>query len=97
MLAPEHETLSGGQSDNDRCRLMSDGIPKSLRDRVAAEAGFRCGYCLTDRRVSSTQMHIEHLILHVLKAAARSLQPLAFVRLVQQSISTRFLVGRRPK
>jgi hypothetical protein len=41
---------------------MGDGTPKSLRDRVAVEAGFRCGYCLTDQRVSGAQMQIEHLI-----------------------------------
>lgn len=41
---------------------MGDAIAKSLRDRVAAEAGYRCGYCLTDQRVSGAQMHIEHLI-----------------------------------
>lgn len=41
---------------------MSGAIPKIVRDRVAAEAGYRCGYCLTDQRVSGAQMHIEHLI-----------------------------------
>jgi hypothetical protein len=41
---------------------MGDTVPKSLRDLVAAEAGYRCGYCLTDQRVSGTQMHIEHLV-----------------------------------
>jgi 5-methylcytosine-specific restriction endonuclease McrA len=41
---------------------MSDAIPRHLKDRVAAEAGFRCGYRLTDQRVSGAQMHSEHLI-----------------------------------
>jgi hypothetical protein len=41
---------------------MRDAIPKALRERIAAEAGNRCGYCLTGQRVSGAQMHIEHLI-----------------------------------
>jgi len=40
---------------------MGDTVPQSLRELVAAEAGYRCGYCLTDQRVSGAQMHIEHL------------------------------------
>jgi hypothetical protein len=27
---------------------MPDAISKALRERIAAEAGYRCGYCLTD-------------------------------------------------
>jgi hypothetical protein len=41
---------------------MSDDVAKSLKDLVAAEANHRCGYCLTDQRLSGAQMHIEHLI-----------------------------------
>ena len=41
---------------------MPEGVPKALREHIAAEAGYRCGYCLTDQRVSGAQMHIEHLI-----------------------------------
>ncbi len=41
---------------------MAETIPKSLRDRVAKKARHRCGYCLTDQRVSGAQMHIEHII-----------------------------------
>jgi hypothetical protein len=41
---------------------MPDGVPKALRNQIAAEARERCGYCLTDQRVSGAQMHIEHLI-----------------------------------
>ncbi len=44
---------------------MSDAIPRYQRERVTAEADFRCGYCLTDQRVSGAQMHIEHLIPRV--------------------------------
>jgi hypothetical protein len=41
---------------------MPDAIPRALRERIAAEAGYRCGYCLTDQRISGAQMHIEHLV-----------------------------------
>lgn len=40
---------------------MAD-IPRSLRRRVAADAGYRCGYCLTSQRISGAQMHIEHIV-----------------------------------
>jgi 5-methylcytosine-specific restriction endonuclease McrA len=40
---------------------MVDTIPRTLRDRIAKTALYRCGYCLTDQRVSGAQMHIEHL------------------------------------
>lgn len=41
---------------------MPDAISRALKERITAEAGYRCGYCLTDQRVSGAQMHIEHLI-----------------------------------
>ena len=41
---------------------MPDSVPKALREQIAADAGHRCGYCLTDQRVSGAQMHIEHLV-----------------------------------
>ncbi len=41
---------------------MAEGIPKSLEERVAAEARHRCGYCLTHQQVSGAQMHLEHII-----------------------------------
>jgi hypothetical protein len=37
-------------------------VPKDLRDRVAAQARYRCGYCLTAEAVVGTPMEIEHLI-----------------------------------
>jgi hypothetical protein len=37
-------------------------IPLTLRDRVAEQAHYRCGYCLTDQRISGAQMHIEHIV-----------------------------------
>ncbi len=41
---------------------MTDAVPKELRARIAAEAQHRCGYCLTDQRLSGAQMHIEHIL-----------------------------------
>lgn len=40
---------------------MSEVVSKALRAQIADEAGHRCGYCLTDQRVSGAQMHLEHL------------------------------------
>src|SRR5512145_238539 len=37
-------------------------IPKALRDRVAQQAGYRCGYCLTQESVVGTPMELDHLI-----------------------------------
>lgn len=37
-------------------------IPKRLREKVAAEAGRRCGYCLTPQLFTATPMHVEHII-----------------------------------
>ena len=39
-----------------------DHISSALRHKVATAAGHRCGYCLTDQRISGAQMHIEHII-----------------------------------
>lgn len=41
---------------------MAETISKSRRDRIAAEAHHRCGYCLTGQRISGAQMHVEHII-----------------------------------
>jgi hypothetical protein len=37
-------------------------IPKALRERVATQARFRCGYCLTSEAVVGTPMEIDHII-----------------------------------
>lgn len=37
-------------------------VPKALRERVAAQAGYRCGYCLTPTRITGMAMEIEHII-----------------------------------
>lgn len=37
-------------------------IPELLRKKVAEEAGYRCGYCLTSQEFTAMPMHIEHII-----------------------------------
>ncbi len=37
-------------------------IPTDLRARVAVQAGYRCGYCLTAEAIVGTPMEIDHLI-----------------------------------
>jgi len=36
-------------------------IPRALRARVAAQARFRCGYCLTAQAISGVLMELEHI------------------------------------
>lgn len=37
-------------------------IPKALRERVAAQAEYRCGYCQTQEEVVGMALEIDHLI-----------------------------------
>jgi len=37
-------------------------IPAALRERVARQSHYRCGYCLTAEHVVGTAMEIDHLI-----------------------------------
>ena len=37
-------------------------VAKALREQVAREARYRCGYCLTSARVTGTRMEIDHII-----------------------------------
>lgn len=37
-------------------------VPKALRERVAATAGYRCGYCLSAEAIVGASMEIDHLI-----------------------------------
>jgi len=37
-------------------------IPKALRDRVAAQARHRCGYCLTAETIVGTPMEVDHIL-----------------------------------
>ena len=41
---------------------MTQRIPGALRQRVAAAAHHRCGYCLTSERVGGPLLEIDHLI-----------------------------------
>lgn len=41
---------------------MSDTyVPHALRERVSAQAQYRCGYCLTSEAIVGAPMEIEHL------------------------------------
>ena len=42
--------------------MSRDYIPKALRKRVAAQAGHRCGYCLTSTFLVGTTFEIDHII-----------------------------------
>lgn len=42
--------------------MTSTYIPKELRARVAAQAQYRCGYCLTAARIIGTALEIEHIL-----------------------------------
>jgi 5-methylcytosine-specific restriction endonuclease McrA len=42
--------------------MSTTSIPKELRQRVAAQANYRCGYCLTSEAIVGTPMEIDHLI-----------------------------------
>ncbi len=37
-------------------------IPKAVREQVAAEAQYRCGYCLTAEAIVGTPMEFDHII-----------------------------------
>lgn len=37
-------------------------VPKELRQKVAQQANFRCGYCLTAESIVGYAMDVEHLI-----------------------------------
>ncbi len=41
--------------------MSSVYIPKALRRRVAEEAGYCCGYCLTRQVITGTPMEVDHL------------------------------------
>jgi 5-methylcytosine-specific restriction endonuclease McrA len=42
--------------------MPSRRVPRALRDRVAAQARHRCGYCLTTEAVAGSSMEIDHII-----------------------------------
>lgn len=42
--------------------MSEQSIPKALRQRVAEQAHFRCGYCLTSEHIVGAPMEIDHII-----------------------------------
>src|SRR5438105_2006457 len=42
--------------------MSTSHISKELRQRVAAQAGYRCGYCLTSEALVGTPMELDHII-----------------------------------
>jgi 5-methylcytosine-specific restriction endonuclease McrA len=42
--------------------MSSAYIPQALRQRVAEQARYRCGYCLTSEAIVGTTMEIDHII-----------------------------------
>jgi hypothetical protein len=48
-------------------------IPKALRAKVAAQARYRCGYCLTAESIVGTSMELDHLIPEALGGPSRRL------------------------
>ena len=41
--------------------MSSAYVPAELRRRVAAQARYRCGYCLTQEQIAGAVMEIEHI------------------------------------
>lgn len=37
-------------------------IPKALRNRVAEQAKYRCGYCLSQEENTGAPMEVDHII-----------------------------------
>jgi 5-methylcytosine-specific restriction endonuclease McrA len=37
-------------------------IARALREKVATDAGYRCGYCLTPQAYTAMPMHVEHIV-----------------------------------
>jgi hypothetical protein len=44
-------------------------VPKAVRANVAAQARYRCGYCLTSESIVGTPMELDHLIPEALGGA----------------------------
>ncbi|HEX4963886.1 MAG TPA: HNH endonuclease signature motif containing protein [Thermoanaerobaculia bacterium] len=42
--------------------MTSAYIPKAIRQRVAEQARYRCGYCLSAETISGYSMEVDHLI-----------------------------------
>lgn len=42
--------------------MSSPYVSQELRERIAKQARYRCGYCLTTELLSGTKMEIEHIL-----------------------------------
>lgn len=42
--------------------MSRDYIPKALRERVAVQAGHRCGYCRTSSLLAGSSFEIDHIL-----------------------------------
>ena len=51
--------------------MSSAYIPRELRQRVADQAGHRCGYCRSSEEVTGLAMEIEHLMPRALGGLTR--------------------------
>jgi hypothetical protein len=51
-------------------------IPKALRVKVAAQARYRCGYCLTAESIVGMSMELDHLIPEALGGLTEIAGPL---------------------
>lgn len=47
--------------------MASTHVSKELRERVAAQARHRCGYCLSSEQVAGHSMELEHLMPRALR------------------------------
>lgn len=59
-------------------------IPDELRRRVALQASFRCGYCLTSERIVGAPMHVDHLVPGASGRRHRRGKPLVGMPALQQ-------------
>jgi 5-methylcytosine-specific restriction endonuclease McrA len=37
-------------------------IPKALRQKVAAQAKYRCGFCLSQEKITGFSMEVDHIV-----------------------------------
>lgn len=41
---------------------MSAAVPRALRNHIAAQANYRCGYCRSDERNIGVLMEVDHIV-----------------------------------
>lgn len=72
--------------------MISTYIPAELRRRVAAQARYRCGYCLTQEAVIGRPMEIDHLFPRSLGGATTEDNLWLACSLCNDHKSNRFLI-----